>query len=348
MFKARFPHCVVCSLAYMSAWLHICISNSISYSNWAGSYGALLGQAFSHISALAPLWKSESISRSVLSDSSWPHEHSPPGSSGDGILQARILEWGVIPFSKGYSWPRDQIQVSFTAGRFFTIWTIREAPFSEVPGYQCLIDISRVILQMWKPHTKWKMLTPWWPWVPSLRVSLSLRTDNINTCDTALLPHNQPIRELSRSWSHTLWPTSSTWSLKKLSWNPLGILEIFGGPEPPTSCHSPTRNLSLLQTSTSPFVWPRCTLGIWIWVNSMPGHVPLLPCMNGCKKKPKCLLRYKTHGWNSCLNFYTSECNSSLHLTWSQNISTMEPEKAALIVITLFITYQVLGNIQGL
>ena len=120
-------------------------------------------------SALAPLWKSESISRSVLSDSSWPHGRSPPGSSGNGILQARILEWGAIPFSKGYSWPRDQIQVSCTAGRFFTIWTIGDAPFSEVPGYQCLIHISRVILQMWKPHTKWKMLTPWWPWVPSIR-----------------------------------------------------------------------------------------------------------------------------------------------------------------------------------
>lgn len=109
--------------------------------------------------------------------------------------------------------------------------------------------------------------------------------------------------------SHTLWPTSSTWSLKELCWNPLGILKIFGGPEPPTFFHSPTRNLSLLQTSTSPFVWPRSTLGIWAWVNSMPGHVPLLPCMNGCKKKPKLLSRCKTHGWNSCLNFYTVNAN---------------------------------------
>ena len=33
-----------------------------------------------------------------------------------GILQARILEWVVIPFSRGSSQPRDQTQVSHIAG----------------------------------------------------------------------------------------------------------------------------------------------------------------------------------------------------------------------------------------
>ena len=37
---------------------------------------------------------------------------SQPGSSVLGILQARILEWVVIPFSRRSSQPRDQIQVS--------------------------------------------------------------------------------------------------------------------------------------------------------------------------------------------------------------------------------------------
>ena len=32
---------------------------------------------------------------------------SPPGSSVRGILQARILEWVAIPFSRGPSQPRD-------------------------------------------------------------------------------------------------------------------------------------------------------------------------------------------------------------------------------------------------
>ena len=51
---------------------------------------------------------------------------SSPGSSVHGILQARILEWGAIPFSRGSSWPRDRTQVSCIAGRFFTVWATRE------------------------------------------------------------------------------------------------------------------------------------------------------------------------------------------------------------------------------
>ena len=46
---------------------------------------------------------------------------SPSGSSVHGILQARILEWIAIPFSRGCFWPRDQTWVFCTAGRFFTI-----------------------------------------------------------------------------------------------------------------------------------------------------------------------------------------------------------------------------------
>ena len=44
-----------------------------------------------------------------------------------GILQARILEWIVVPFSRGSSQPRDQIQVSLIVGRFFTSWATRES-----------------------------------------------------------------------------------------------------------------------------------------------------------------------------------------------------------------------------
>ena len=51
---------------------------------------------------------------------------SPPGSPVHGILQARILEWVAIPFFRGYSWPRDQTQVSYTAGRCLTVWATRK------------------------------------------------------------------------------------------------------------------------------------------------------------------------------------------------------------------------------
>ena len=44
-----------------------------------------------------------------------------------GILQAKILEWVAVPFSRGSSQPRDQTQVSRVAGGFFTSWATREA-----------------------------------------------------------------------------------------------------------------------------------------------------------------------------------------------------------------------------
>ena len=37
-----------------------------------------------------------------------------------GILQARILEWVVVPFSRGSSQPRNPTRVSCIMGRFFT------------------------------------------------------------------------------------------------------------------------------------------------------------------------------------------------------------------------------------
>ena len=57
----------------------------------------------------------------------WDHmDCSPPGSSVHGILQARI------PFPSPGDFPNPGIEfmsrVSFIAGRFLTIWAIREAP----------------------------------------------------------------------------------------------------------------------------------------------------------------------------------------------------------------------------
>ena len=50
-----------------------------------------------------------------------PGDCSPPGPSVRGILQARMLEWVAMPFSRGSSRPRDQTLVSCIAGRFFTL-----------------------------------------------------------------------------------------------------------------------------------------------------------------------------------------------------------------------------------
>ena len=50
-----------------------------------------------------------------------------PGSSVHGIVQARILEWVAISFSKGSSQCRDPTQVSRIVDRLFTIWATRES-----------------------------------------------------------------------------------------------------------------------------------------------------------------------------------------------------------------------------
>ena len=50
-----------------------------------------------------------------------PMDCNPSGASVRGILQARILEWVAISFSRGSSQPRDQTWVSYIAGRLFTV-----------------------------------------------------------------------------------------------------------------------------------------------------------------------------------------------------------------------------------
>ena len=49
-----------------------------------------------------------------------PVDCSPPGSPVHRIFQARILEWGAMPSSRGSSRCRDQTCVSCIAGRFFS------------------------------------------------------------------------------------------------------------------------------------------------------------------------------------------------------------------------------------
>ena len=78
---------------------------------------------------------SESESLPVVSDSLWPRGlYNLPGSSVHGILQARIVEWVAVSFSRGSSQPRDWTQVSCIAGGFFTIWATRKLKSTGVPS----------------------------------------------------------------------------------------------------------------------------------------------------------------------------------------------------------------------
>ena len=60
-------------------------------------------------------------SHSIVSDSLWPH-----GLYSTWTSPGQNTGVGCISFSRASSQPRDRIQVSHTAGRFFTIWATRE------------------------------------------------------------------------------------------------------------------------------------------------------------------------------------------------------------------------------
>ena len=137
--------------------------------DWKGVKPSLLYPKFKQILSISEylgfwFFMCESESHSVVSDSLRPHGlyspwNSPGQNTGVGshsLLQGifptqglnpglphcrwilyqlshkgspRILEWVAYPFSSGSSQPRNLTGVSFIAGRFFTNWAIREAPF---------------------------------------------------------------------------------------------------------------------------------------------------------------------------------------------------------------------------
>ena len=67
-----------------------------------------------------------------------PMECSPRGSSVHGILQARVLEWGAIPFSRESSQPGDRTRVSCIVDNFFFFFffffTVRATYTQRVAG----------------------------------------------------------------------------------------------------------------------------------------------------------------------------------------------------------------------
>ena len=74
-----------------------------------------------------------------------PVDCSPPGSSVHGILQAIILEWVTISFSRGSSQPRDRTRVSCITGRDFILWATREVSLPLAPPYsRSLTKTSRI------------------------------------------------------------------------------------------------------------------------------------------------------------------------------------------------------------
>ena len=87
-----------------------------------------------------------------------PMHCSLPGSSIHRLLQARILEWISIPFSRGSSQPRDWTRVSHIAGRFSTVWATRETKEklyksgSKMLSSKAVADIKEICIKLEQNH----------------------------------------------------------------------------------------------------------------------------------------------------------------------------------------------------
>ena len=99
--QAMYPVCVIIILIYLPCCI-LCCRRAV-------------GTLVTIVNPDTVWYAIESESCSVMPDSLRPHDYRV-----HGILQARILEWVVIPFSRESSQPRDQTQIFCIAGGFFT------------------------------------------------------------------------------------------------------------------------------------------------------------------------------------------------------------------------------------
>ena len=97
-----------------------------------------------------------------------PMDCSLPEFSVLGILQARILEWVAVFFSRGSSWSKDWTCISCTGGGFFNA----EPP--EKPIYMCAYVLRNIYIYILK--------TPNMSWSPSLSLPCSPPLISLVSC----------------------------------------------------------------------------------------------------------------------------------------------------------------------
>ena len=71
-----------------------------------------------------------------------PVDHSLLGSSIHGIVQAGILEWVAVPFSRVSTQPRDHTCVSY----LYLHWQVRSLPL--VPPGEPIIECKKILLRI--------------------------------------------------------------------------------------------------------------------------------------------------------------------------------------------------------
>ena len=122
--KGKF-HCILSvlfSFIFPGARITLWLVNSSDemWRLWTPKLSIPVSWYSSFLLVFCPLKKKVKVLGAQSCQTLWdPMDCSPPGSSIHGILQARILEWVAIPFSRGSFCPRDQTCVSRIAGKFF-------------------------------------------------------------------------------------------------------------------------------------------------------------------------------------------------------------------------------------
>ena len=114
--------------------------------------------ALKYIFSISHLWKLWTQHRPFSEKWKWKSlSHvrlcNPMDYTVHGILQARILEWMAVPFSRGSSQPSNWTQVSCTAGGFFTSWATRGLmPFSDYTQFTLSCSIKPSYTSRLKHH----------------------------------------------------------------------------------------------------------------------------------------------------------------------------------------------------
>ena len=134
------------------------------------------------------LWSNEKLSSiklvkcsEVKAAQSCPTLCNPLNYTVRGILQARILKWVAVSFSRGSSQPKNQTYVSHISGTFFTSWATREAKNTGVGSLsllqwilliqesnQGLLDCRQILYQLRHQGSPWNWSLCQKAWGPLL------------------------------------------------------------------------------------------------------------------------------------------------------------------------------------
>ena len=165
---------------------------------------------------------------------------SPPGSSVPGILQAIILEWIIIPFSRESFWPRSWTQVSHIASIFFTVWAREPRWHKYTPFSPWEVKLFPRVFSSVQSLNRVRIYNPMdcsTPGFPVLHQLLELAQTHLHWVGNATQPSHPlsptspafslsqhfPMSQLFTSGGQSIWASASVLSVNIQGWFPLGL-----------------------------------------------------------------------------------------------------------------------------